>query len=102
MLYLNKKSPVNLEEKMKTSILALAILVLTGCGKVDHQYTDFTNLAPGTTEKTFQGDSKGCEAEKNKHSHKIRGREAGYTGIHAGFLGCMQAKGWERKSPELY
>jgi hypothetical protein len=102
MLYFNKRSSVDLEEKMKTSMLALAILVLTGCGGEEHQFKDFTPLGPGATEKTFARDSKKCESEKDKYSHKIRGREAGYTGSHAGFLGCMQGKGWERKSPELY
>ncbi len=86
---------------MKLIILALAILVLTGCGE-DHLYRDFTHPGPGASEKTFDGDSRICDAEKNKYSHKIRGREAGYTGGHAGFLGCMQGKGWERKNPELY
>jgi hypothetical protein len=100
-LYINKKLLIVLRDKMKTSVLALAILFLTGCGE-EHQYKDFTNLAPGVTEKTFAGDSKVCEGEKSKHSHKIRGRDAGYTGLHAGYLGCLQAKGWVRKSPELY
>jgi hypothetical protein len=89
-------------DKMKTGVLAFAILALTGCGGEEHQYKDFTNLAPGVTEKTFAEDSKVCEGEKSKHSHKIRGRDAGYTGLHAGYLGCLHAKGWVRKSPELY
>ena len=101
MLHINKINLAALEKKLITSILALVILVLTGCGE-DHQFKDFINLAPTASEETFNGDSKICEREKSKHSHKIRGREAGYTGIHAGFLGCMQEKGWERKSPELY
>jgi len=89
------------EEEMKYIILALAISVLTSCGETP-QYKDFMNLAPGITEKTFYEDSRKCEAVKDKHSSKIRGRELGFKGMNTAFLGCMKEKGWEQKRPELY
>ena len=89
------------EEEMKYSILALAILVLTGCGE-SPKYKDFSNTAPGKTEKTFYEDSRKCEAIKDKHSSTIKGRELGFKGINTAYLGCMKEKGWEQRIPGLY
>jgi len=86
---------------MKYSILALAILVLSGCGEY-LDYEDFTNLAPGKTEKIFYQDSAACEAIKEKFSSTIKGRELGFKGKNTAILGCMKEKGWEQKTPGLY
>lgn len=86
---------------MKYSILALAILVLMGCGE-KLKYEDFINLGPGKTEASFQEDSKKCEAIKDKFSTTIKGRELGFKGKNTAMLGCMKEKGWEQKSPGLY
>lgn len=86
---------------MKYSILALAILALTGCGD-SPRYEDFINLGPGKTEKSFNEDSRKCETNKVKFSSLIKGRELGFKGKNTAFLGCMKEKGWEQKQPGLY
>jgi len=86
---------------MKYSVLALTILVVTGCGE-NPEYKDFINLAPEKTEKIFYQDSGKCQADKDNHSSKIRGRELGFKGLNTAYLGCMKEKGWEQKQPGLY
>lgn len=79
----------------------LLTLILTSCSE-GYRFEDFTFVGPGKTEKTFSQDSQVCETEKNKHSHKIQGREFGFKGQDVGYLGCMKLKGWEKKEPRLY
>ena len=82
-------------------LFVLWVLVLTSCGE-SYRFEDFTFVGPGKTLETFSEDSKVCEAEKNKHSNKIQGREFGFKGQDVGYLGCMKLKGWEKKEPRLY
>lgn len=70
---------------------------LCGCGS-PFNYEDFTNRDPYKTEKAFREDSKLCEADKDKHSMKIQGREFGFKGRHTGYLGCMKLQGWDQIS----
>jgi|GEM_PF-570203 len=87
---------------IKISCFVLILLVLPGCGEA-HRFEDFTFTgSEGKTGETFYRDSKACEAEKNKHSNKIQGREFGFKGQNVGYFGCMKLKGWERKEPRLY
>lgn len=101
MFYSNYNHLAALEEKMKYSILALAIFVLSGCGD-SPKYEDFINLGPGKTEESFYEDSLKCETDKVKFSSLIKGRELGFKGKNTAFLGCMKEKGWEQKQPGLY
>ena len=71
------------------------LTLISACGS-PFNYEDFTNIDPYKTEKAFKQDSKSCEAEKNKHSHKIQGREFGFQGEHTGYLGCMKLRGWDK------
>ena len=71
------------------------VAVLYGCGS-PFNYEDFNNIDPYKTGKAFREDSKLCEAEKDRHSNKIQGREFGFQGQHTGYLGCMKLKGWDR------
>jgi hypothetical protein len=87
---------------IKTSCLILLTLVLTSCGE-SFRFEDFTfSGSAGKTEKAFYQDSTACEAEKDKHSNKIQGREFGFKGLDVGYFGCMKLKGWEKKEPRLY
>jgi len=89
-------------KKIKYGIFILWILILTSCGE-DHRFEDFAFVgSEGKTRATFFEDSKTCEAEKNKHSSKIQGRELGIKGQDVGYLGCMKLRGWEKKEPGLY
>lgn len=71
-------------------------IVLLGCAE-DRRFADFTNEDSGKGEQEFQKDSKQCTADKDKFSHKIQGRELGFEGEHAGYLGCMKMQGWNQK-----
>ncbi len=84
--------------KIKYGIWVLIICFLGGCGE-KHRFADFSHSDPYKGEKDFYQDSQVCEAEKNKHSAKIEGRELGFEGQDTAYLGCMQAKGWSRKNP---
>ena len=98
-----KNPPLNsisLGNAIKISFFVLVTWILTGCGEA-HRFEDFTFVGPGKTEAIFSKDSKACEAEKNKHSNKIKGREFGFKGQDVGYLGCMKLKGWEKKEPGL-
>lgn len=81
---------------------ALMVFALAGCGE-SFRYEDFTFIgSEGKTEQVFYKDSKYCEAEKDKHSNKIQGREFGFRGLNEGYFGCMKLKGWEKKASRLY
>ncbi|MBT4898533.1 MAG: hypothetical protein HON56_05630 [Nitrospina sp.] len=73
--------------------LTLIFLLSVGCSE-DRKFEDFANEDSGKGEQEFRADSKKCMAEKDKFSHKIQGREFGFEGEHAGYLGCMKLKGW--------
>lgn len=89
-------------DAIKLSYLVLLTLVLTSCGE-DFRFEDFTFTgSTGRTEKAFYKDSKTCQAEKNKYSNKIQGREFGFRGLNEGYLGCMMLRGWQKKEPRLY
>jgi len=88
-------------EMIKSIFVLLTLVLLASCGE-SHRFEDFTFVGPGKTEETFSQDSRVCETEKNKHSHKIQGREFGFKGQDVGYFGCMKLKGWEKKEPGLY
>jgi hypothetical protein len=92
----------SLANEIKMGLFVLMTLALASCGE-SHLFKDFTFVgSDGKTEKTFHEDSKACEAEKDKHSNKIQGREFGFKGQDVGFYGCMKLRGWEKKEPRLY
>jgi hypothetical protein len=72
--------------------------LLAACGS-PHEFESFSHRDPYMKEADFKRDVAECEAEKNKHSSKIQGREFGLKGKDAGFLGCMKLKGWDRNRP---
>ena len=47
--------------------------------------------------KKFLLDSQKCEKNRDKYSYKIQGREFGFEGEDAGYLGCMKLEGWSKK-----
>jgi len=81
---------------IKTCLFIVMILVLMSCSEA-HRFEDFTFAGSGKTAAIFSQDSKACEAEKDKFSNKIQGREFGFKGQDVGYLGCMKLKGWEKK-----
>jgi hypothetical protein len=92
----------SLANEIKIGLFVLMTLALASCGE-NHRFEDFTFIgSEGKTEQTFNEDSRACEAEKDKHSNKIQGREFGYRGLDEGYLGCMKLRGWEKKEPRLY
>ncbi|MZH01994.1 MAG: hypothetical protein F3745_00925 [Nitrospinae bacterium] len=75
-------------------------IVLVGCAE-ERKYSDFIHEDGGKREQEFLKDSRQCTADKDKFSHKIQGRELGFEGEHAGYLGCMKLQGWsEKQLPE--
>ncbi len=72
--------------------LILVFILSVGCSE-DRRFEDFINEDSVKGEQEFQEDSQKCTANKDKFSHKIRGRELGFEGEHAGYLGCMKLKG---------
>jgi len=76
--------------------LVLIFVFSLGCSE-DRKFEDFVNADKGKGEQEFRQDSQKCTANKDKFSHKIRGRELGFEGEHAGYLGCMQLQGWARR-----
>ena len=81
---------------MRVSIFFIFILLM-GCAD-DRKFSDFTNEDSGKGEQEFLKESSQCTADKDKFSHKIQGRELGFEGEHAGYLGCMKMKGWSQKT----
>lgn len=90
------------DDAIKIGCFVLLTFVLTSCGE-GFRFEDFTFTGSnGKTKEVFYQDSKVCEADKNKFSHKIQGREFGFRGQNEGYLGCMKLKGWDPKEPQLY
>ncbi|MBT5472646.1 MAG: hypothetical protein HOK41_18740 [Nitrospina sp.] len=81
---------------MRVGLFAIFILLI-GCAE-DRQFADFENEDSAKGEQEFLKDSKLCTENKNKFSHKIQGRELGFDGEHAGYLGCMKMQGWSQKT----
>ena len=81
---------------MKRVGLIFILIFWVGCSE-DRKLEDFTHEDSGKGEQEFREDSQKCTKEKDKHSHKIQGREFGFEGEHTGYLGCMKLKGWSQK-----
>ncbi len=80
---------------MRVGIICMFFL-LVGCAE-ERKFEDFIHEGSGKAEQEFLKDSRKCAAERDKHSHKIQGREFGFEGEHAGYMGCMKLKGWDQK-----
>lgn len=75
------------------------IFILSVSCSEDRKFEDFAHEDSGNkSEQEFREDSAKCEAEKDKFSNKIQGRELGFRGEHTGYLGCMKLKGWSHKN----
>ena len=61
------------------------------------KYSDFKSVEGFRSEKLFEKDLKTCLKEKEKYSSIIQGREYGFRGEHAPFLGCMRYREWSPK-----
>jgi len=79
-------------------ISVLFYALAASCG-VSYDHEEFSHRDPYMTEDDFKRDMRECEVEKKKHSSKIQGREFGFKGEEAGFLGCMKVKGWDKVTP---
>jgi hypothetical protein len=77
--------------------LILICIFIIGCSE-GWKSENFSHEDVSKNEKDFLTDSKKCITNKDKFSHKIQGRELGFEGEHAGYLGCMKMQGWSRKS----
>jgi hypothetical protein len=77
--------------------LILSFLIFVGCS-ADWNPEGFVHEDQSKGKQEFLKDSQKCLAEKDKFSHKIQGREFGFEGEHAGYLGCMKLKGWSQKA----
>ena len=73
------------------------LIFLVGCAE-ERRFADFTHADGGKGEQEFLINSRQCMADMDKFSHKIQGRELGFEGEHAGYLGCMKLQGWSQKS----
>ncbi|MFQ5482130.1 MAG: hypothetical protein ACE5ER_05170 [Nitrospinaceae bacterium] len=69
---------------------------LAGCGQTP-AFEEYFHSGGVGEKARFDADSALCQKEKNKHSHKIQGREFGFSGPETGYHACMKLKGWERK-----
>jgi hypothetical protein len=72
------------------------LIVFSGCGP-SWNYSNFKSVEGSRSEEVFEKDLETCLVEKIKYSSIIQGREYGFRGEHAPFLGCMRYKGWSPK-----
>lgn len=72
------------------------LIVVSGCGP-SWSYSNFKSVEGSRSEEVFEKDLETCLEEKVKYSSIIQGREYGFRGEHAPFLGCMRYKGWSPK-----
>jgi len=80
---------------MLKNICILVTFYFLGCAEVP-SFESFSHEGnKGRSE--FLLDSKKCKKNKDKHSHKIQGREFGFEGEDTGYLGCMKLEGWSKK-----
>ncbi|GEM_PF-4856154 len=89
----NFNKSINLK---KISFLLIPLIIFSGCGP-SWSYSDFKNVEGSKSEKAFEKDLETCLEEKIKFSSIIQGREYGFRGEHAPFLGCMRYRGWNPK-----
>jgi len=80
----------------KILFLFIFLIVFSGCGP-SWNYSDFKSVEGSRPEEAFEKDLEVCLEEKIKYSSIIQGREYGFRGEHAPFLGCMRYKGWSPK-----
>jgi hypothetical protein len=80
----------------KISFLFIPLIIFSGCGP-SWSYSDFKNVEGSKSEEAFEKDLETCLEEKIKFSSIIQGREYGFRGEHAPFLGCMRYRGWSPK-----
>ncbi len=80
----------------KISLLFLSLIVFSGCGP-SWNYSDFKSVEGSKPKETFEKNLETCLKEKVKYSSIIQGREYGFRGEHAPFLGCMRYRGWSPK-----
>jgi hypothetical protein len=71
-------------------------ILLVGCAE-ERKFADFIHADSGKGEQEFLIHSRQCSVNKDKFSHKIQGRELGFEGEHASYLGCMKLQGWSQK-----
>ena len=81
-----------------TYLIMILALFFSGCGP-SWNFEDFKNVESSKAEEVFDKDLKTCEIEKIKFSSIIQGREYGFRGENAPFLGCMRYRGWSPKKP---
>jgi len=80
----------------KISFLFIFLIIFSGCGP-SWNYSSFKSVEGSRSEEVFEKDLEMCLEEKEKYSSIIQGREYGFRGEHAPFLGCMRYKGWSPK-----
>jgi hypothetical protein len=80
----------------KILFLLIFLIVFSGCGP-SWSYSNFKSVEGTRSEEVFEKDLETCLEEKIKYSSIIQGREYGFRGEHAPFLGCMRYKGWSPK-----
>jgi hypothetical protein len=80
----------------KILLLSIFLIVISGCGP-SWNYSNFKSVEGSRSEEVFEKDLEVCLEEKVKYSSIIQGREYGFRGEHAPFLGCMRYKGWSPK-----
>ena len=85
----------------KILFLFASTIILSGCNPI-WSYSDFKNNERVESKEVFKKDLKVCLKEKIKFSSIIQGREYGFRGEHAAFLGCMRYKGWSPKKSFSY
>ena len=90
-MYLHKL--INLKKPLLIFLLSYVFL---GCGP-SWNYSDFKSVEKSKPEEIFEKNLETCLKEKDKYSSIIQGREYGFRGEHAPFLGCMRYRGWSPK-----
>ncbi len=80
----------------KILFLFVSLALFLGCGP-SWSHSDFKSVEGSKPEEVFEKDLESCLKQKGKYSSIIQGREYGFRGEHAPFLGCMRYKGWSPK-----
>ena len=81
----------------KSLFLSFSLIFYIGCGP-SWSFSDFKSVEGSKTKEVFKKNLGTCLKEKEKYSSIIQGREYGFRGEHAPFLGCMRYRGWSPKN----